>query len=317
MSDQALLLMAHGSRDAAARAEYVRIRAALAERLPGEIVVFSVLEFPDDGELPSIGEGWRRCLAAGAARVAALPFFLFPAGHVREDLPGELEAARATGGAAALDLLPPLGPADELLDVLEVRAAEALATTSAACRVGSAESGAPHSALSTQHAALDTAVLLVGAGTSDPDANGDLCKAARLLWERRAHPLVEVAWVSLTEPTVPQAVERCLALGARAIAVVPYFLNTGVLLRRIEARLRPVREKYPDVPMPLAAHMGLHPRLLDLLERRARQGLDGDGVQDGLLAVCGRPSCGEVARGRARLLRESAVGAGLEPAPTG
>lgn len=286
MTDRALLLVAHGSRNAEARQEYVRLRDALAERLAGEAVVFSVLEFPDGDQLPSIEEGWRRCLAAGASRVVALPFFLFPAGHVREDVPNELDAARAAVGSAELDLLPPLGTAEEILDVLETRAADVLGDLSAEDRAGSA-------------------VLLVGAGTSDPDANGDLCKAARLLWERRVYPLVEVAWVSLTEPTVAQAVERCIALGARRVAVVPYFLNTGVLLRRIEARLAPMREKHPDVPMPLAAQMGLHPRLLDFLERRARAGLGGCHARDRLLAVCGRPSCSDVAAGRARVLRET------------
>lgn len=300
MTDQALLLMAHGSRDRAARAEYVRIGEALGKRLPNEKVVFSALEFPDDGDLPSIEEGWRRCLEAGAKRIVAMPFFLFPAGHVREDLPEELDKARRAVGDAEVELLPPLGPADELLDVLIDRADEALATVGEGTGDGTAN-GADGRANGPD------AMLLVGAGTSDPDANGDLCKAARLVWERaRArYPLVEAAWVSLTEPSVPQAVERCVKLGARRIAVVPYFLNTGILLKRIDTRLSECRERYPDVPMPLGAHMGLHPRLLDLLERRAREGLDRQCQRDGLMAVCGRSSCASVATGRARLLRET------------
>src|SRR5215204_4726546 len=157
-SDCAVLLMAHGSRDAEARAEYRRIHDALAERLAPHPVVFSVLEFPGEDGLPSIQEGWQRCLEAGAQRVVALPFFLFPAGHVREDLPNELRAAREAGGWAELDLLPPLGAADELLDAVEARAQEAAGPDAGA----------------------NTAMILVGAGTSDPDANGDLCKAARL-----------------------------------------------------------------------------------------------------------------------------------------
>ena len=255
MTKQALLLIAHGSRDAEARREYIRIRDALAARLPGETVIFSVLEFPDEAGLPSIGEGWLRAVAAGARRVVALPFFLFSAGHVRDDLPAELERARATDGRVALDLQPPLGLADELLDVLEARVEEAVATMPA-------RPDGP------------VAVLLVGAGTSDPDANSDMCKAARLLWERRRYPLVEVGWVSLTQPTVPEAVDRCVALGATAIAVAPYFLNTGVLLRRIDRRLGSAAERHSGVPMRLAGHMGVHPRLLDLLARRARQALD-------------------------------------------
>ncbi|MCC6176875.1 MAG: sirohydrochlorin chelatase [Chloroflexi bacterium] len=287
MTDQALLLMAHGSRNAEARAEYIRIRDALASRLPEERVVFSVLEFPDDAELPSIQEGWRRCLAAGAQQVVALPFFLFPAGHVREDLPTELQEARAHLRGAELDLLPPLGAADELLDVVADRAGEALASLP--------EVDGP------------AAVLLVGAGTSDPDANGDLCKAARLLWERehQRFALVETAWVSLTEPTVQAGVERCLRLGARRIAVVPYFLNTGVLLRRIDTRLAEAQAAHPGLPLARSMHMGLHPRLLDLLERKAREGLDGGHGRDTVLAVCGRPSCGAVAEGRASLSHDA------------
>ncbi len=57
LQDQALLLMAHGSRDADARNEYRRIHAALAERLAPIPVVFSVLEFPGDDGLPSIVDG--------------------------------------------------------------------------------------------------------------------------------------------------------------------------------------------------------------------------------------------------------------------
>ena len=321
MTDQALLLMAHGSRDRAAREEYVRIGEALAARVPDETVVFSVLEFPNDTNLPSIQEGWRRCLDAGARRIVALPFFLFPAGHVREDLPEELAKARQTIGEAEVEFLPPLGPADELLDVLVDRADESLATVPGGPRAGAGagmgtgadgmEAGASGAGdrpdgVGERPGGPD-AMLLVGAGTSDPDANGDLCKAARLVWERIhvRYPLVEAAWVSLTEPSVPQAVERCAKLGARRIAVVPYFLNTGILLKRIDARLAECRERYPDVPMPLGAHLGLHPRLLDLLESRARAGLDRQCQREGLLAVCGRSSCASVAAGRARLLGET------------
>jgi sirohydrochlorin cobaltochelatase len=278
--------MAHGSRDAEARAEYRRIHAALAERLAPSTVVFSVLEFPGDDGLPSIEDGWRACLQAGARRVVALPFFLFPAGHVREDLPNELRAAREAAGWADLELLPPLGSADELLDAVEARAHEAAGPD----------------------AGPNTAMILVGAGTSDPDANGDLCKAARLLWERfnARYALVETAWVSLTRPTVAEAIDRCVRLGAERIALVPYFLNTGVLLKRIDARLAEIGPEYPSVPIARGSHLGLHPRLLDLLERRAREGLERGNSADGVMAVCGRPSCGSVVAGRSTLLRGGA-----------
>jgi sirohydrochlorin cobaltochelatase len=288
MTHRALLMLAHGSRDAEARAEYVRIHQALAERLAPRTVVFAVLEFPDEDALPSIEEGWRRCLAAGAEEIVALPFFLFPAGHVREDLPAELRTARAAVGWAGLDFLPPLGPADEILDTLDARATEALAGASL-----SSEADADQT----------TALIVAGAGTSDPDANGDLCKASRLLWERfpNRYAMVETAWVSLTRPTVPDVIERCRRLGAERIVVAPYFLNTGVLLKRIDARLGEAREKHPELVLVRSAHFGLHPHLLGLLERRALAALDGTTPNAGLQAVCCRPSCASVVTGRAML----------------
>lgn len=289
MNLPALLVMAHGSRDAEARDEYRRVHQALVQRLDPHRVVFAVLEFPDDdGDLPSIEEGWRRCLVDGPSRVVALPFFLFPAGHVREDLPAALRAARDAVGWAPLDLLPPLGAADALLDAVDARAQEAL--------VGLPPGDG------------DTAVVLVGAGTSDPDANGDLCKAARLVWERYQgrYALVEPAWVSLTRPTVQEAVERCARLGAGRVVAVPYFLNTGVLLKRVDRRLAEARERHPALPVARAGHLGLHERVLDLLEARARDAFARPAEEAGLLAVCGRPSCQSVASGRTLLFGEAA-----------
>lgn len=283
-------MIAHGSRDAEARAEYRRIHEVLQTRLAPTKTVFSVLEFPnaEDG-LPSIAEGWRECLNTGASRVVALPFFLFPAGHVRQDLPEELGQARDAGGWAPIEFLPPLGPADEILEAVDGRVRDALAELSVLGAAG-------------------TAIVLVGAGTSDPDANGDLCKAARLLWEWSGarYSMVEPAWVSLTRPSVEETVERCVRLGASRIVVMPYFLNTGVLLKRIDAKLRAVRETHPELQVVRAAHLGLHPKMLDLLERKAREGLDGRCEREGLLAVCGRASCMSVAAGRASLLHEDA-----------
>jgi sirohydrochlorin cobaltochelatase len=287
--------MAHGSRDAEARAEYRRIHAALVERLAPATVVFSALEFPGEDGLPSIQAGWRQCLNGGARHVVAVPFFLFPAGHVREDLPAELRSAREAEGWATIDFLPPLGPADELLDAVAARADEV------------AHGGADRDA-------AKTALILVGAGTSDPDANGDLCKAARLLWERYndRFGLVDAAWVSLTRPSVGEMIDRCVRLGIERITIVPYFLNTGVLLKRIDARIREARTTHPSVSIERGGHVGPHPRLLDLIERRARAALaagatsGGTNGSDGLMAVCGRPSCASVVSGKAGLLVQAA-----------
>lgn len=253
MIKQAVLLLAHGSRDAGAQAEYRRLVAAMAPRLPGVELLFGVLEFPSDGFL-SIEAAIERAVASGVERVVALPYFLFAAGHVREDVAGELAAAAARYPRLKVAYQPPFGVEPRLIDVLEARAAEA------AARLPAEPSG-------------PTALLVVGAGTSDPTANAELFRAARLLWERRRYELVEVGFVSLTEPSVTDAVRRCRALGAARIVAVPYFLHTGVLSRRIGGRLQRSRQEFPELPIELAQEMNLHPALLDLLTERAQRAL--------------------------------------------
>jgi sirohydrochlorin cobaltochelatase len=253
VAKQALLILAHGSRDPGARAEYRRLADEMAARLPDLPVEFSVLEFPGD-DLPSISDGIRRCAEAGAERIVALPFFLFAAGHVREDLPGELQQAAGGWPGLRLAYQPPLGVDARLLDVLESRATQADQELSG-------------------RASGPRALLLVGAGTSDADANADLYRAARLLWERRRYDFVEVGFVSLTEPNLAEAVRRCRALGAARIVVAPYFLNTGVLSRRIAAQLETYRREDAGIELALGGEMGLHPALLDLLVERARRAL--------------------------------------------
>lgn len=152
-------------------------------------------------------------------------------------------------------ILPPLSADDGLLEVVTDRLAEA--------NSGDAEGG-------------EFAVLLVGAGTSSQQSNAELYRVARLLWERGLAPLVEVAFVSLTRPTIAEGLRRCRALGAERVVVVPYFLNVGVLARRIVDQALPAA-RAARVRVTVASHLGAHPRLIAAVAARVRRALSGDG----------------------------------------
>jgi sirohydrochlorin ferrochelatase len=119
--NQALLLIAHGSRHAEANADLHHVAEGLKQR-GHEIVVASFLELAR----PDIAEGGRQCVAAGAGRVVLLPWFLSAGVHVRRDLSAARdELARAFPGVEFL-LAEALGRHPLLLDVAEQRAREAL-----------------------------------------------------------------------------------------------------------------------------------------------------------------------------------------------
>src|SRR5262249_57384294 len=103
------------------------------------------------------------------------------------------------------------------------------------------------------------AVVLVGRGSSDPDANADLYKVGRLLQDSRGLGFVEPAFVSLAPPSVPQALERCRRLGATTVAVVPYFLFTGILVDRIHAQADVWAVEYQGMAVVDGSHLVLDP----------------------------------------------------------
>jgi sirohydrochlorin cobaltochelatase len=244
-----VLLISHGSRDPGARADFIGQVAALSAALAPEEVRSAVLEFPG-ADLPSIQDAMANLAGDGFAHVIVLPMFLFDAGHVGTDIPAELAQARLEHPGLQTRLLPQIEVSDGVLDVLAARA-----STHA---VGD---GAGH-----------RAVMLVGAGTSTATANAELYRVGRLLWEQGVTPLVEIAFVSLTGPSVADGLARCAALGARQVVILPYFLNTGVLARRI----LPAAEK-AAADLGLRVHvtpeLGSHPALISALADRVRRAI--------------------------------------------
>jgi sirohydrochlorin cobaltochelatase len=69
----------------------------------------------------------------------------------------------------------------------------------------------------------------------------------------------------------------CEKLGFRRIVVQPYFLFTGVLLKRIYHQVAARRLDRPDLDYLATAHLQVHPLLLDTFAARAEEALHGAG----------------------------------------
>jgi sirohydrochlorin cobaltochelatase len=113
-------------------------------------------------------------------------------------------------------------------------------------------------------------VLLVDRGTTIARANADLYATGRLFQERGLYPAVEVCFVSLAPPCVPAGLQRCVALGARRVLVVPYFINTGLLVQRIGEQIAAARGFYPALRAVVGPHFGTDARLVAALLDRGR-----------------------------------------------
>ncbi len=247
-----ILLIGHGSRDLEAIAEYRDFAQLLAQEL-GIPVQPCFLEFAD----PPIAEGLRLCVEAGARDIVALPLFLGPAGHQKNDVPAILNWAREEWPELTIRYGAPLGPQIPLIQVLAQRAQEAL------------ERGA--GPVSPQ----ETGLLLVGRGSRDPDSNSDVAKAARLLYEGRGFPWVDFCFYSLATPQVPESLERLLATGLRRVIVLPYLLFTGRIRQRIQEQAQAVQAAHPEAEILVADHLGLHPGVIQAVTQRYQEALEG------------------------------------------
>jgi sirohydrochlorin cobaltochelatase len=253
MSDglDGVVLMGHGSRDGAAAAEFGRLAAEVAALL-GVPTLPGVLEFP--GTLPSIQAAFDACAALGCRRVAAVPAVLFAGGHGSQDLPEQVRCARARLPWLEIGAADLLGIDDGLLDCLIERAEAALA-------------GLPPSLPD------ETMLLLVTSGSARREANADVFKAARLLADRAGARFsgVEVAFLRLSRPYLQDAALRCARLGARRVLVLPLFLTTGLLARRVPRKLVWLRQRLPCVEFVEVPHLGVDPVVVRLLAQRARE----------------------------------------------
>lgn len=249
---EAILLVGHGSRDPEGNAEFLRFAEAVRVASNDKIVEPCFIEFAE----PLVQEGIARCVIQGARRIIMLPVILFAASHVKVDLPYELDIAREKYPDVKFYYGRPFGINTLILEILDEV-------------IGKAES----SSLPCDQS--NTAVLIVGRGSSDPDANGDLYKMARLFWEVRGFKYVEVCFIGVTFPDFYEGIHRCISLGARRVIILPYFLFTGILVKRIQQKVLEVKSIYSEVEFLMCDHLGVHPNLVKLIMEKVDEAIRG------------------------------------------
>jgi sirohydrochlorin ferrochelatase len=114
MTPSAIVLIDHGSREAAANAVVEEVAAALRERLPGSLVEVAHLELA----APDLGEAVARCAARGARELVVLPFFLAPGRHGASDIARLAAEAATRHPGVSVRVAPPLGAHPALVDAL-------------------------------------------------------------------------------------------------------------------------------------------------------------------------------------------------------
>lgn len=247
---KAILFVGHGSRDSEGNKEVRQFVKNFKEQSDHNLLIETCfLEF----EAPSVGEGIQLCAEKGSDHIVVIPIMLLQAGHSKIHIPAAIDAAKEKYPHIRFTYGKPIGIHEEAFEILKTRLTD----------IGE----------DWKQASENTAVLLLGRGGSDPDANSDLFKIARLFWEKSNYSMVEPAFMGVTNPLVNEGIARCVQLGAKKVIILPYFLFTGILIKRLEEMMRQLPNQYPGVEFKLAGYFGYHPKLQVILNDRVVEAL--------------------------------------------
>lgn len=234
---EGLVLVGHGSRASQSGEEMARLAGHVSAALPDVAVDLGFLEMTD----PPAGPVIDGLVERGCSRVTVLPLVLLGAGHAKSDVPAVVLDARRRHPSVEFAFGSPLGVSRLPVELMGRAVTEA----------GGA--GLP--------------LLVIARGTSDPDANGDAAKAARLIGEWTSSPFVHVGFSGVTGPSVSEAAAVMSRLGHRRVAVAWWYLCYGRLIERGRSDLAEVARS-TGVEFVDAGYLGPDARLVPLILER-------------------------------------------------
>ena len=255
MSRYGVMVCGHGSRSQAAVDEFAVLAERLRDHFPDWPVEYGYLEFAN----PVIRDGLDKLRQAGCDHILAVPGMLFAAMHAKNDIPTVLNTYAARHGIT-------VGYGRELAVDPKMIAAAGERVREAVGRAN-AELG--------EMALHETCLVVIGRGASDPDANANVCKITRMLWEGMGFGWAETGYSGVTFPLVEPCLERVTRLGFKRVIVFPYFLFTGILIDRIYGFADTVAAAHPEIQFVKAGYLNDHPQVIATFAERVREILEG------------------------------------------
>jgi len=256
-----VLVCGHGSRNRLAVEEFAQLAKKLRERLAPVPVEYGYLEFAR----PILRDGLETLQQQGVEHVLAVPAMLFAAGHAKNDIPSVLNTWAAETGQK-VDYGRELGADLKMIQAAGARIRETIEQADADARVAGRKAVPLH----------DTLLVVVGRGSSDPDANSNVAKVTRMLVEGFGFGWGETVYSGVTFPLVEPGLRHAVMLGFRRVVVFPYFLFSGVLVSRIVLHSQRVAADHPEIEFVQASYLADHAGVLDTFAERVAEVIRGD-----------------------------------------
>ena len=242
-----ILICGHGSRNKLAITEFQELTRLIQKKFPSILVEFGFLEFAK----PSLTDALDKLRNSSIKKVIAIPAMLFAAGHVKNDIPSLLmNYAKKTdieiiyGRELGINNLMISAACDRVKEVFE-----------------------KNNSLTPEESLL----VVVGRGSSDPDANSNVSKITRMVVEGVGLGWGETVFSGVTFPLVEPGLRNVVRLGYKNIIIFPYFLFSGVLVTRIKRQSDLVALDNPQVTFHEAKYLSSHKYVIENFVERIEE----------------------------------------------
>ena len=255
-SKTGIVICGHGSRHNSAVKEFAHLSYLIKQNLNDIPLEFGYLEFAR----PIISQALDKLLEKSVENIIAIPAMLFAAGHAKNDIPALLNEYSSLNDVN-ISYGRELGINNSMIGAAGARVKEVLEQ---------------NPLVKTS----ETLLVVVGRGSSDPDANSNICKITRMLVEGFGFGWGETVFSGVTFPLVEPGLRMAANLGFKKIIVFPYFLFSGVLINRIQRHTEKVSLDYPSIEFLSAGYLGTHNLVVETFLERIEEVLLGSNLMN-------------------------------------
>lgn len=249
-----ILLCGHGSRKTSGVEEFKKLVEILKDRYKDDYEVdYGFLEFNH----PLFEAAVERLYSKGVRTIYALPVILFAGAHAKNDIPYELNTIQSYYTDLKITMGSPIGVNSFILDLAKKRIEETELSLTPLER-------------------KETCLVVVGRGTTDPDANSDVNKLMSMLWEGMGFGFATTAYSGTAYPSVDQSLNLVEKLGFKRTILIPFFFFSGGLLDRIHTALEE-KNSVSSQEFVYTAPFGTDELMLKAFDSRLEQAINGDG----------------------------------------
>jgi sirohydrochlorin ferrochelatase len=233
-----ILLVGHGTRRPTGNRAFLDLCRAAAQRAGRAAVEPCFLEIA----APAIDRGLANLARRGVARLVVVPMQLTAGRHVRHDIPNQVRQAMKSLPRMSVVFANHLGSHAGLVDLAEERLKQAVGgRVPARC----------------------CALVLVARGSRDLAVRDEIVRLARLRRERNGTDEVYASFLAMCEPSFGEVVDHAAVANWERVVVQPHLLLPGQLTGRLEAGIRDMSAKFPQIEWITTSSLGPDARLAD------------------------------------------------------